>query len=244
VQVLDKRHASFLRNLGVQTPVIEVVNGFAPGDVPDESALRFRDPSDQSPISFLFLGRIDRINKGLDLLMRAFAQLKDAVELRLTLQGPDRGDRPALEDQVRRLNLSDRVTILGPDYDARPSDLAARHDLFVLPSRFEGFGLSALEAMLAARPVLVTDIAGLAPHVRAADAGVVADASVDSIRDGLKTLLSRRAEWKEIGLRGRGYVLENLNWTHIAADALAAYQPLASRTPLPGQYLNRQPAAG
>ena len=41
-----------------------------------------------------------------------------------------------------------------------------RHDLFVLPSRFEGFGLSALEAMLAARPVLVSDVAGLAPHIR------------------------------------------------------------------------------
>lgn len=225
VQVLDVRHAHFLRELGVHTPVIEVVNGFAPGDVPDESSLRFRDANDRSPVSILFLGRLDRMNKGLDLLIDAFAQL-DERDVRLTLQGPDRGDRGALEQQARDLSLSDRITFLDADYSVPPSNLALKHDLFVLPSRFEGFGLSALEAMLAARPVLVTDVAGLAPHVRSANAGVVADATVGSIRDHLKGLLSRRSEWREIGMRGRAHVLEELNWTHIGEAALADYRAI------------------
>lgn len=223
VQVLDRRHESFLRDLKVRTPVIEVINGFASSDVPDENRLRFRNNDDASPTKILFLGRLDRANKGLDLLIDAFAQLNRA-DVRLTLQGPDRGDRASLQEQIARRNLNDRVTILDPDYNATSSELAMRHDLFVLPSRFEGFGLSALEAMLAARPVLISDVAGLAPHIRNADAGVVVQPTVHSINTGLAQLLDRKTEWRALGTRGRDYVLLNLSWRPIAERAVAEYR--------------------
>ena len=107
-----------------------------------------------------------------------------------------------------------------------PTELTAQYDALVLPSRFEGFGLSAVEAMVAARPVLISDIAGLAPHVRNCDGGVVVEATVDSIRAGIEQLIARRDEWREMGLRGRQYVLEHLNWTHIAREALSDYRRL------------------
>jgi glycosyltransferase involved in cell wall biosynthesis len=228
IQVLDRRHEAFLRDLGVTTPVIEVINGFAPSDVPDESALRFRNDDDDSPTKILFLGRLDRENKGLDLLIDAFAQL-GRDDVRLTLQGPDRGDRASLQEQIARLNLADRVNILDADYTAKSSDLAMRHDVFVLPSRFEGFGLSALEAMLAARPVLISDVAGLAPHVKAANAGVVVAPSVDSIRTGLQELLSRRSEWRDLGTRARAYVLQHLAWQPIDVRAISEYQKIVGK---------------
>ncbi len=222
VQVLDLRHGQLLRDRGVKTEAIEVVNGFAPQDVIDESTLTWRE---SGPIRILFLGRIDRQNKGLDLLVEAFAQLPG--EIHLTLQGADHGDRAALEAQLNALQQTDRITILPPDFSRSPGDLAAEHDLFVMPSRFEGFGLSAMEAMLAARPLLITDIAGLAPHVRRCDAGVVVDATVESIRDGIERLIARRTEWQSMGMRGRAYVVENLDWRQIARKVLPVYQRLA-----------------
>jgi glycosyltransferase involved in cell wall biosynthesis len=149
------------------------------------------------------------------------------------MQGPDRGDGPELQEQIDHLGLSKRARILGPDYKTRPGDLAAAHDISVLPSRFEGFGLSALEAMLAARPVVIADIAGLAPHVKTCDAGAVVQPKVESIAAGLRHVLSRRQDWKSMGLRGRQYVLDNLNWRHIAADALRDYRSLLNQPAVP-----------
>ncbi|MGH7176573.1 MAG: glycosyltransferase [Tepidisphaeraceae bacterium] len=226
IQVLDQRHADFVRRLGVKTPVIEVINGFAPTDVPEESALTW---DANRPAEILFLGRIDRQNKGLDVLIDAFALVIGAHPgIRLTIQGPDSGDRSALESQARALGLTRQVEFRDPDFGVRPGDLAGRFDLFVLPSRFEGFGLSAMEAMLAARPVLVTEVAGIAPHVRAAACGVVADSTVESIRTALLGILSRRADWKSMGLRGREYVLRNFDWTFIASEALGEYTRLVT----------------
>jgi len=224
VQVLDRRHQQYLLDRGVQTPYIEVVNGYVPEEVPDESKLQWRT---DGPINILFLGRIDRINKGVDLLVDAFTQIASTnADVHLTVQGPDHGDAKTIRDQVAQAGLSNRIEILGPDYQSNPTELAGRYDLFILPSRFEGFGLSALEAMLAARPIIISEIAGLAPHVRKCDGGAVVDATVDSIRGGIVQLISRRAEWREIGMRGRAYVLENLNWSRIARDALADYRKI------------------
>lgn len=222
VQVLDERHHRYLAARGVNTPMIEVVNGFVPEEVPAESTLQWRTSGE---IKILFLGRIDRINKGVDLLVDAFAQIASTnAEVRLTLQGPDHGDGETIRSQIAQAGLADRITLHPPAYDRQPTELAAEHDLFVLPSRFEGFGLSALEAMLAARPLVISDVAGLAPHVRQCEGGVVVDSNVESIRAGIEQLIARRAQWREIGLRGRRYVLENLNWAHIARDALEDYR--------------------
>jgi len=233
VQVLDERHGQYLRHLGIETPVIEVVNGYSKVDVPAASSLRWRqDPADET--SILFLGRIDQVNKGLDLLVDAFAKVApEHPKAKLTMQGPDHGDKDVLEEQIEYLNLKERAQVLSPDYKTRPGDLSGKHDICVLTSRFEGFGLSAMEAMLAARPVLISDIAGLAPHVRRCDCGLVVEPKVDSIAGGLRDILARRGEWKEMGLRGRQYVLDNLDWKYIAAEALRDYRGLLDRPAVP-----------
>ena len=83
-----------------------------------------------------------------------------------------------------------------------------------------------MEAMLAARPVVISDIAGLAPHVARAGAGVVVDSNVESIRDGLLKMLDLRKEWPAMGRAGRRYALEHFQWDHIAAKAVKDYQLL------------------
>lgn len=223
VQVLDRRHEDLLRNRGITTPVIEVVDGFDENDVPDGSTLSW---STTGRPRLLFLGRMEMLNKGLDLLIDAMALPGPHVDAELTLQGPDYGDRAALRKRATQLNLDIRVTFLEPDYTASSSQIAARHDIMVLPSRFEGFSLAALEAMLAGRPIVISRIAGLAPHVQAANAGVLVDATIPSIALGIDQLLARRNEWREIGLRGRQYVLENLTWQKIGQGALDNYRRL------------------
>lgn len=227
VQVLDFRHAEWLRRWGVHTPALEVVNGFAPEDVQPLDALTWRS---SGPARMLYLGRIDSHNKGLDLLLQAFAELADKTDAQLTIQGPDWGDKAAMLKLADSLQLGNRVQFREPDFKREAALISADHDVFLMPSRFEGFGLSALEAMLAGRVILVSDIAGISPHVRAAGCGYVISADVQTIKRGMLRMLSQRAHWQEMGMAGREYALRELRWERIAAKTLDSYRQML-RTP-------------
>lgn len=224
VQVLDKRHQQWLQRLGITTPVIDVPNGFHPEDsdfVPLPWVLT-------DPIKLMFLGRFDAYNKGLDLLIDAVGSLAATHPVQLTLQGSTGDDREALASRALALGLGDRVQFLDPDYGTSPSQLIQHHDVFCVPSRFEGFSLAALEAMLAGRVLLVSDIAGVAPHVRASGCGVVVQPTVASVQAGLAELIQRRTDWPQMGERGRQYVFQELSWKAIGESAWKHYQTLVA----------------
>jgi glycosyltransferase involved in cell wall biosynthesis len=223
MQVLDVRHAQWPARLGIKVPVFEATNGYSPIDLLPESELSWHE---DKPPAAVFMGRIDSHNKGLDILLDALAELTPDIRPTLTIQGPDWGDKAALRTQANLLGLDQSVHFADADFSVTSSSLIARHDIFCLVSRFEGFGLAALEAMLAGRVVIVSDIAGIAPHVRRSGCGIVITPDVRSVREGLIELLHMRPKWKTMGLAGREYALEHLRWQNIAADAWKQYQRL------------------
>lgn len=97
--------------------------------------------------------------KGLDVLLQALSAL-GAHDLHPQLwiagDGPERG---ALEAQADALGVSSQVRFLARRNDV--GDLLAACDVFVLPSRREGLGVAALEAMAARRPVVASAVGGL-----------------------------------------------------------------------------------
>jgi len=103
----------------------------------------------------LAMGRLHR-QKGFDILIEAFAALSDP-SMRLVILGEGE-ERAALEAQTKNLGVEARVHL--PGFDARPERWLAYTDLFVLSSRWEGFGHVLAEAMAAGVPV----IAARAPH--------------------------------------------------------------------------------
>ncbi|MBW4616325.1 MAG: glycosyltransferase [Desmonostoc vinosum HA7617-LM4] len=224
IQVLDIRHAEWLKRLNVHTPVIETPNGFSPNEVNSESLLNWR--TQEGIPKLLFLGRIDAHNKGLDILIDAFKEVLTSADAELVIQGPDWGDKNKLERQANQLSISKKVSFCDPNYDKSSSSIIAEHDIFCLASRFEGFSLAALEAMLAGRVLLVSEIAGIAPYIQKSGCGVVVKPDVLSIKEGIIKLLTCRSDWKEMGLRGRHYVLEHLQWSKIAFNALEHYKKL------------------
>ena len=226
IQILDTHHAQWLQKRGIKTPIIALPNGFELQDVIPERNLTW--PTNSIPTLY-FLGRLDAYNKGLDLLLDAIAQLKQIVPpipLKLVLQGPDWGDRETLKAQTVKLGIEDYVTFLDPDFTARSAELAMQYDIFCIPSRFEGFSLSALEAMLAARVILISTVAGLAPHVEISGCGLTTEPTVEGILLGILALLQRRDQWFAMGRSGREYALTHLRWESIAAQALPFYRSL------------------
>jgi glycosyltransferase involved in cell wall biosynthesis len=225
VQVLDARHGQWLARLGIQVPVIETTNGYAPSDVLPEDQLNWHHGERPSA---MFMGRIDSHNKGLDVLIDAMAAFPAETRPMLTIQGPDWGDRAALVAQARRLGIEADISFRDADFGTPSPSLIARHDLFCLVSRFEGFGLAALEAMLAGRVVIVSEIAGISPHVRASGCGIVVTPTVRSVHEGIAEMLRLRPQWPEMGVAGRQYAIENLRWGRIAENTWKEYQRLMS----------------
>lgn len=114
------------------------------------------------------LGRL-ATNKGYDLLIDAFSVLASRVpdaRLRLALGGEnldaqEQGILDGLKSQVADLGLEDRVDFTGFIPDEELPDYYRAADLFVLSSRYEPFGMTAIEAMASGTPTIVTIHGGL-----------------------------------------------------------------------------------
>lgn len=91
-------------------------------------------------------------------VIKIFKGLNDEIPSRLLLVG-DGPERPGAEELCRALNLYDDIRFLGKQQDME--DIFAIADLFLLPSEYESFGLSALEAMAGGAPVIATNVGGL-----------------------------------------------------------------------------------
>jgi len=98
----------------------------------------------------VFIGRLEINNKGLDTLMEAIA-LMDGVRLVLAGRGRD-------EARLRKMARALPVDFRGYVGEEEKRDLLARASVFVLPSRFEGWGIAVLEAAAFGAPVVVSDI--------------------------------------------------------------------------------------
>ncbi len=148
-----------------------------------------------------FLGRLVPA-KGVDVLLDACAQLKArGVAFRLVIGG-DGPDRPALEAQAKEKGLADVVRWAGwvTDKAAFFKDVS----LAVMPSRKEPFGLVMLEAMAAARPVVVSDCTMPAEVVRRAQCGLVVPREDSAaLADALEELLRDPEKRREMGRLGR-----------------------------------------
>ena len=101
------------------------------------------DPADDGPVIGM-IGRLDP-QKGFDLLIRAFAMIAEQHPdwtLRIHGRGPQ---RPLLERLIAEEGLGDRVLLMGPSRQIGAA--LAEGSVFVLSSRFEGFGMVLVEAM-------------------------------------------------------------------------------------------------
>jgi UDP-glucose:(heptosyl)LPS alpha-1,3-glucosyltransferase len=108
--------------------------------------------------------------KGFDRIIAALPEFKKA---RLLVCGaaPQSREGIALVDQALRLQVADRVSMLGPREDV--PKLMAAADLLVHPARAEASGVVIVEAIVNGLPVIATELCGFSSHIQRANAGLV-----------------------------------------------------------------------
>jgi glycosyltransferase involved in cell wall biosynthesis len=177
----------------------------------------------------LYFGRHDIYMKGIDLLLQAFA-LVAATDVRLKLAG--RGsdeDRQQLEQLATDLGIASRIELVGSVSDAQRRELYRRCLFVCTPSRYEGWCIAAVEAAAASKPVIGTDIPGLADAVRDGQTGhLVASGDVEALAQAMRRLLADPGERSRLGTAGRTWA-ERFTWEQIAQDQEEVYQAVVNR---------------
>jgi len=104
-------------------------------------------------LKILFVGRLDE-QKGFDILVKAIEPLRQKVSLRVVGEA-------VLTDDSRAVSALNDVEFLGWKTESEIQGQLAVADVVVMPSRWEGFGLVAIEAMRAGKAVIASHVGGL-----------------------------------------------------------------------------------
>jgi alpha-1,3-rhamnosyl/mannosyltransferase len=165
--------------------------------------------------------------KNLSTLFAAFAGLPEPLRKRypLVVAGMSGWNTDDLMKSAQALIRSGELRLLGYVKDELIAPLYAGASVFCYPSRYEGFGLPALEAMASGVPVLTTNRTSL-PEV-VGSAGLMVDPDdVGSMRDSLRNLLEDR----DLAMRLAAAGLERsttFSWNRCALETLKVYEQVA-----------------
>jgi glycosyltransferase involved in cell wall biosynthesis len=161
-------------------------------------------------------------------LLRAFARVREKVpEARLAILGggPLEAETRAL---VASLGLDGAVALPGR---TEIRDWLERADVFVHTSRWEGFGIVLLEAMLASLPVVATRISAVPEIVADGETGVLVDAGdVDAVANAVAALLDDPDRARRMGAKGLERARRDFSVARMTDETLAVYQAVEAET--------------
>jgi glycosyltransferase involved in cell wall biosynthesis len=170
----------------------------------------------------LYLGRIHKI-KGLDLLVKTFSDLiKELDDIRLVIVGPDDGFLSTLKKQIEDLKIDGRILFAGPLYERDKLEAYVDADVYVLPSVYETFPVTVLEACACGTPVIVTDRCGIADIVN--KVGYVVEYDKDQLRDAIIKILSDEGLRRRFGENGKRLVGVEFGWGPIVRKIEGIYE--------------------
>ena len=180
------------------------------------------------PSVVLYVGRLEPL-KGLDILVRAVADLAMADSTRLIVVGGD-PDSDELVGDLEALALSvgiaERLTFAGavPQQDLPWYYSAA--DVLVLPSHYESFGMVALEAMACGTPVVVSRVGGLKTFVRNGESGyLVPWRCSDPFSQQIEMILANPSLRRAMGDAALTSA-RRMGWTGVSARLMHFYNSL------------------
>ena len=167
-----------------------------------------------------FLGRLHP-KKGIEHLLEAVARLP-GTELEIAGAG-DPEYETSLRARAERLGVAGRTRFWGHIDPRQRLALFERVDLLAFPSTDENFGVAVAEAMSAGRAVVVSPGVGLAPDIRAANAGIVCGAAGIELAHAIGGLLDDGRRRAQLAQAARKLARDRWCWSQVAADTVALY---------------------
>ena len=202
-------------------------------NLPDYGKFRSKFNIGENDKLILFVGRIHEI-KGLGLLIDSFNDLINqhnenhsledisSSSIKLAIVGPDDGYLVKLEDKIKEYSLEDNVIITGPLYKEEKQEALVDCDLFVMPSKYESFTTSGLEAMACSKPLVLTKNNHIHDWVDG-NVGLACDDNKDSLREAIEKVLFDEDLSLIFARNGQKLIKEKYNWDIINDQILEIY---------------------
>ena len=182
----------------------------------------------ESSINYIYIGRIARHHKGMDMLVEALksvskGSLKDKVRFHIYGDGRDI-ECEWLKEQLTE--ISNIAEFHGPVYDMKKEVAMRSSDIFILTSRFEGMPMAVLEALSYGIPCLITMGTNMGEDISAAGAGWITAADPEAIVKTIEVATeSYKADFQKF--RRRAYELsQKFSWEKIAHESVENYKQL------------------
>lgn len=178
-------------------------------------------------LRIVMVSRLEHEKKGQDLLIRAVASLQGEVVADFIGVG---SSMEYLKELVAKLHVESYVCFLGKQTQAYVADHLADYDLFVQPSRWEGFGLTVAEAMAAGVPVLVSEGQGPAEVTQGNRYGwVFANGDADDLKQQIAFIREHYDKAMAKACESRGYVKNMYDVSVTARTYLREYGDLCKK---------------
>jgi glycosyltransferase involved in cell wall biosynthesis len=211
-------HDEFVR-LNFQSKLfLTIPNGYEFHEEFNYKTLDLNKLENFSPPYIIFVGRVNW-KKGLDRLIQAMKFISDC---QLLVVGNNDGMMEKLIDQVKNLDLKNRVHFIGEVDGEEKNDLIRKSKMLVLPSYSENFGNVLLEAMALGIPVAVTKDVGLVDDILAHMTGVLLPDDPVGMGNKLAETLRNEELLNKMGKAGYQFS-KNFSWDSIAIKFEKAY---------------------
>jgi len=161
---------------------------------------------------------------GLDILIKAVDRLPNKEKVVLLLIGGGEQDNE-LKELAKKLDLGNLVKFYGYQDRETTAELLALSDVFVRPSRQEGFGIAFLEAMACGLAVVGAKVGGIPEIITDGSDGVLVNKEdIISLRDTLQKLQDDEGLRTKLGIQGRKKAEKDYSWTKISNDLEEIYK--------------------
>jgi Glycosyltransferase len=188
----------------------------------DEAAFSYAVQPSANKIGYI--GRIEINQKGLDTLVQALSILKaNHFPFKALLIGGGK-DEPALKKMISKMELDDFIEITGRLDEKRFARLSECR-IVCMPSRFEGWGIAAIESAAEGIPVIAADIEGLNEAVLDGQTGILIQATPEKLAEVIKNLSTDSAKIEQLSQSAKSHAA-NFRWEKIAAEQRALYTSL------------------
>ncbi len=209
-ELIQKYYPQWENKVFLSKPGVDLIH-FSPGDTSTYSK--------QKEILILTTRRLEP-RMGIENLITAFGKIVlEFPSTRLTIVG--RGSLDAkFREQIKKLNLIEKISLLGWISDQELVDLYRKADLFVLPTRaLEGFGFVVLESLSCGTPVLGTPIGAIPEILKEFDEKLIFENETsEAIEKKMKEYLQKTDELRGFREKCRSYVEKNFRWENHIQD--------------------------
>jgi glycosyltransferase involved in cell wall biosynthesis len=231
VVALSRVEANQYRCMGVSEEKIAIIpNGIDLSEyanLPPKGAFKRKFGIPEEKKIILYLGRIHKI-KGIDFLIKAYAHLINDMHCKdvlLVIAGPDDGYLKEAKSLTSALGISKHVLFTGPLYGQDKLEAYVDSDVVVLPSRYETFPMSVLEAYACGKPVIASKVGGLEDLIINGETGLLFEAgNIKRLTRSIFNLINSDNIAKEMSLKSKNFVRENFTVEKVVEGLEKVYE--------------------